>query len=222
MKKILRKIVLKIVIEWQQIKMLMLSKKLYASCDELPKWNFDKILQTNDLKYLIVGYEYGDIEVPENAQKVWEAILEEYNEKIANNKILQFYEMIIDVDELENRAYYGPILLNQIIYRGGEMPKKMREEYIQLLSQYGFKINKEKSLKEEVERLSKQFKVVNMKIETKSKEINDFKEKNFSNNTTTAEIKIKIYKICKVDLDLKRTTVSEWLLWIEEAIKTAA
>lgn len=195
--------------------------RLYQNCDELPKWNFDQIIKTSDLRYLIHGYEYGEANTPKEADVVWDAILEEYHEKTSNNKTLQYFELLDDVDTLENRRYFGTVIIEQLVNRWFQMPKDIKKEYLQQLREFGFYIDERKSFSKEVQKIEKQLRVIDMKIETKRKAIIDFEEKNYTNEgITTLELKVKIQKICKVQLDLKKVAVSEWLLWIDEAMNT--
>lgn len=195
--------------------------RLYQNCDELPKWNFDQIQKTQDLRYLVWGYEYGEIKIPDNAKEVWDAILNEYSEKTGNNKTVQYFELICDINELEDRVYYGSILLDQLIKRGFSMGRDIRKQYVKQLHEFQFYLNEGKPFKTELERLDKQMKVVKMKLEQKNSAKQDFEEKNFnSKGISTIDLKIKIQRVCKIQLDLRKISVTEWLGWIDEALNT--
>lgn len=199
--------------------------RLYSNCDEIPKWNFDKINETQDYKYLVYGYDgWGDVNVPKNAKEVFESIMEEFSELTVSNKTWRYFELVKDVNDLDNRAYFGKMLLNQLAKRRLSMPKDIRDQYAEQLREFGFYLNDGKPFIKEYERLQKQLKVVYMKLEQKSKEAQEFEGKNFTNNEeiSTIKLKVKIQKILKVDLDLKRISVKEWLIWLDEAMNTKA
>lgn len=194
--------------------------RLYLNCDELPKWNFDQVTKHNDLKWLIVGYDYGEAEVPENAQEVWDNILEEYAQLTKSNTTVRYFELIDEIRELSDRFFAGEILLNQLMKRISFMSEEMRKEYVQELRDLRFYLNEGKPFKTEFERLQKQLKAVFTKLEAKTKEAREIEEKNSGEGTSTIQIKVKIQKLLKVNIDLKAISVTEWLQWIEEATQT--
>lgn len=215
MKKRLQTYLIRLV-EW--IKDILFPPVIYTSCEDLKKWNFDKISETNDFKYLISGSENGRKTVaPENGAQIWDGILQEYAELTANNKALQYFEMLADVSDMENRAYFARVLLTQLNSRYHSMREEIRKEYLKELRAVRFYINESKPLKEEIERLARQLKTVETKLEAKTKEAKEFEEKNFTGEVNTTQIKVKIQKALKVQIDLKQISVTEWLEWINEA-----
>ncbi|MCG9970991.1 hypothetical protein [Christiangramia crocea] len=199
--------------------------RFYQNCDEISKWNFDQIQKTQDLRFLVYGYEYGELKFSkgekEKAKEVWDNILNEYSEKTGNNKTLLYFELIYDRNELEDRVYYGSILLTQLSRRSFSMDKDIKKEYIDTLRRYQFLLNEGKPFIDELKRLNNQMKVVKMKLEQKNKAVEDFEEKNFSKEgISTIDLKIKIQRICKIQLDLKNISVTEWLGWINEALNS--
>lgn len=196
---------------------------VYTSCDEIKKWNFDKISETKDFKYLIAGSEFGrKTEAPEDAEIIWDEILEEYALKTKNNKALLYFEMLADISDMDNRAYFAEILLTELNNRYHSMRAEIRNEYLKELRAIRFYINESKPLRAEIERLIRQLKTVQTKLQAKIKEAEDFEEKNFGGEgISTSQIKIKIQKALKVNIDTKQTTLSEWLDWINEVTNGA-
>ena len=52
---------------------------IYKNCETLPVYNFMKIINTDNLDWLIKGYEDGlEYEHKENLEFAWEEIIKEY------------------------------------------------------------------------------------------------------------------------------------------------
>lgn len=204
------------------LKIYFFGQALYTNCGELPKWNFDKIEETKDLKYLVQLSEYGKkCKAPENAEEIWENIREEYALKTQNDKITLYFNLLAEISGMENRIYFAKLILQQLATRGNTMTEAMRKEYINELRALRFYLNESKPFKEEVERLIRQLKTVSTKLEAKTKEAKEFEEKNFKGGeTNTTQLKIRIQRALRVEIDLKKTTVLEWLEWINEAIQS--
>ncbi len=196
--------------------------RLYQNCDELPKWNFDQVTKTKDLRWLICGYEYGEAEVPEAAAEVWENIMDEYGRLAKSNTTIKYFELIDQIRELSDRLFAGEVLVDRYMKRVGMMDKETRKAYAQELRELRFYLNESKPFKDEYERLKKQLKAVRTILEAKTKEAKAIEEKNTTEGATTIQIKVKIQKLLKVNLDLKAISVTEWLQWIEEATQTKA
>jgi len=198
--------------------------RLHQNCDELSKWNFDKIIKTNDLRFLVVGYDgYEQIEIPEDAKKVWENIQEEYLKKTENDKTLGYFELVADIADLKSRAHFADIMIKQLAERSFLMSNEIRKEYISELKAIRFYINEGKPLKGEILKLINQLKAVKMKLELKTKEAKEFENASEDNKgASTLTLKVKIQRALKVNIDLRNTSVSEWLLWIDEVINNKA
>lgn len=218
MKKYIHHILTFIARAWHVVRSYFVTPSLYTSCDELKKWNFDKISETNDYKYLVAGSEFGKTcEAPENGQEIWDGILQEYAEKTENHKTLLYFELLAEISDMENRAYFGEVLLTQLNSRYHSMREEIRKEYFKELRAIRFYINESKPLKNEIERLVRQLKAVKTKLELKAGEAREFEEKNFKGEVSTLQLKVKIQRALKVNIDLKQISVSEWLEWINEA-----
>lgn len=103
------------------------------------------------------------------------------------------------------------------------MDQGTRKEYLRELRQLRFYINEGKPFNTEAEKVLKQLKVVNMKLEQKRKELQEFEEKNFGDNQmSTTQLKVKIERMLKVQLDTKKMSVTEWHEWVNEALQTKA
>lgn len=218
MKKVLQFIAEKLFL----LKIYLFGQSVYTNCDELPKWNFDKIVETKDFRFLIAGSEFGKkTQAPENAAEIWEQIREEYAEKTGNDKLLIYFGMLSDMSDMENRAYFGQTLLHQLATRGDTMTATARKGYIEELRAFRFYLNEGKPFAEEVERLIRQLKSVKTKLEAKAKEVQDFEEKYLKGEEVgTIELKVRIQRILGVNnIDLKAISVTEWLQWIKEAIE---
>ena len=222
MKKRLRHIVKKFASFYSEVKSYFSEPVIYTSCDEIKKWNFDKISETNDLKYLVAGTEYGKkAEAPENAAEIWDNILQEYTEKTENDKALIYFELLSDIDDLEMRIYFVEIILIKLQKHSTWMNEDIKKEYVELLKERRFYFNASKPMRAEIERLERQLKAARTKLQFMLTEAEAFVEKNFkSKNISSTTIKVKIQRALKMHIDFKETTVTEFLEWIKEVTQS--
>ena len=54
--------------------------KYYKSCDSLLLWNFFKVIETGDFKYLVITDDYENLELKEDLGDLWDSIIHEYSE----------------------------------------------------------------------------------------------------------------------------------------------
>lgn len=194
--------------------------RLYENCDQLPMWNFEQIRKHNDFRYLVYGFEgWGDVEVPEDADSVWGDILNEYSELTKNNSTIQYFELYADVSDLETRHYFGAMLLKNIAERWEAMDAEMQKGYINTLKDFRFYLNTSKPFDKELERLMRQLKAVKMKLEQSQAELEQFKDNR--PDSDIVETKVKIQRIIQMPIDLKKTSVKEWLFIVEDAVKSS-
>lgn len=55
--------------------------KKYKSIERIPIWNFNKILETKEVKYLAITDDYEDLKETEDMWEAWNKIFNEYLEK---------------------------------------------------------------------------------------------------------------------------------------------
>lgn len=109
----------------------MLFKKkdiCYQSCNEIPLYNFIKVLAKKDFSYLVVSGS------PKHLDKVWEKILNEYIELTGSEKQTQMLSLMKEVAFLGNKIF----LIKSVEY---SLRIQYSEELVLQLKKLGFNIN---------------------------------------------------------------------------------
>lgn len=191
--------------------------RVYRSCDELPMYNFDKV-KTEGFKWLVYGYDgWGEVETPEDIESIWGDILNEYAQLTENNTSLYYFELLADISDLQTRLTIVSALLYGLESRWHTMAPDVKKDYIQELKDWRFYFNPA-SPKDEFDRMHGQIRAVETKIKIKEKELKDFETAQGKGNEDLNKIKVKIQRIIKMRVDLKITSVKEWLAIVEDAI----
>lgn len=182
---------------------------LFLGTEDMPIYNFDKVISTNDLRYLVVDWDYrSEIEIPEDAESKWDEIYNEYCLKTQNNKSLTYYALISEVSYLETR-YNILIILIKALREGN------KELFGKEINSWGFKFNIKGNVLEQLPLLSNQLRAAKQKIDVRLTSLNAMK----SDEVSTSLIKqcIKLKRVTGLDIDTKKTSVDEWIAIHEEA-----
>ncbi len=177
----------------------------YRSIHYLPVDNFVAISRTGDLRYLlkIEDYEYlPEIDEQENLelQSIWEHIEEEYYNEDTQRKIQA--EVSIGKSLLQLQTKY--MLLNALLFSVAHNPS-----YIKEIEDLGFKINSDKPLKDEVERINKESGQILTRIRIKQKEYERVQQKD--KVIEFEELVDIIEKYKGHQIDTSKITVKKWI-----------
>ncbi len=184
---------------------------LFKSCSDLPIFNFDIVHNSNDFKYLVVGYEgYGDIKIPEGAEERWKEIKAEWIELIDNNEISYYYQLILEVTYLQTRYEVSKILMYQIYSR--EMNEKTLDKYIVELERWDYIYDKEKDKLDEIQRLMNQHRASQNKLGIKKDELEKMAKSNDEDKNSLEKQAVILEQITgKNSIDTKTTSVKKWV-----------
>lgn len=177
----------------------------YRSIHYLPVDNFVAISRTSDLRYLlkIEDYEYLP-EIPEDEslelQSIWEQIEEEYYKEDAQRRVQA--EVTQGKSLLELQTKY--VLLNTLLFAVEYNPS-----YVKDIEELGFKISPERSLKEEVERISKESGQILTRIRIKQKEYERTQQRD--KGIEFEELLDIIEKYKGHQVDTSKITVKKWI-----------
>jgi 6-pyruvoyl-tetrahydropterin synthase len=191
--------------------------RFYAGCEELPIYNFHKVLETSNHAYLVQGWDFvGEIEIDEQvAQKKWEQIYNEYCKLAEDNRSLVYFATYSELLYLESRYHVAGVLLSQIVKRIGE--PEVVDLYITELASWKYKINRQKPLNEELNRMYKQLKQSQNKIQLKKDELKAFTPEDEEGAMTLTEQVVKLEQALKRnEIDPKRVSVAKWIALIKE------
>ena len=195
----------------------MSETRYYRNCDELSVYNFHKVLETNDYSYLIVGFDgYDKLEFDEKeADEIWGNIYEEYCKLTKNNKSLLYFAIFQELLYLKTRYQVARILLMQLSNNNNSEDFVL--ECIERLREWKYKINKEKPLKDELERMIHQLKVSENKIHIKKEELDNLNvEEGDKLSLIEQNVKLEL-ALGKNKIDTKKTSVSEHVALFNEA-----
>lgn len=181
---------------------------IYDNCEVLPIYNFMKIINTDDLTWLVKDNEQTD----EDLTTTWDNIIAEYLDLKKDKRVLQSYDARIVIERLE--AVY--LTCTKLI---GLCTLDIGLENIEKISNALEKHNKKyridlsKPLEEEKKRILKLFKKLKFSI--------DLKKSNFEQEFSAKEefTKIDIYKemanleqsLKRNEIDPKKTVVAKWI-----------
>ena len=194
----------------------MSETRYYRNCNELSVYNFHKILETNNYSYLIVGFdEYEKININEKeASDVWNLIYEEYCKLTEDNKSLLYFAIFQELLYLKTRFEVATTLLKQL--SNGIDDKIVVLKYINALRVWKYKINKDKPLDEELDRMVNQLKASTNKIQIKQSELEDLNVNN-SDKLSLIEQVVKLEQaLGRNEIDIKKTVVSKYIALFKE------
>lgn len=187
---------------------------LYKNCSDLPIWNFNAIKESNDFRYLVVGYDgYKDIEVPKGANERWQEIRNEWVKLIDDNEVAYYYSLVLEVIYLQTRYNVVKTWLNEMFNRP-DMEGETLDLYIKMLKEWKYKWNKKAHKFDNIQRLLKQLKMSQNKISLKLSELEDLKAKYDNEGGDDLSIerqRIIINKSTGFNIDLKTDSVKTWV-----------
>jgi len=190
--------------------------KYYRNCDELPIYNFYKVLERRNYAYLYLDYdEYNEISIDKNIPEVWEKIYEEYLKLVGDNTMLIYYELINDLLYLETRYAIASTLLQQISM--GRMTESTLLAYVLELKRWGYRINLDRPLEQELRLAIKQLKGSENKIRLKKEEKKQLEKRGSKDKMSLIEQVVKLEQaLSRNEIDTKKTVVSKWIALVKE------
>mgnify|MGYP003643953718 CR=1 FL=1 len=190
---------------------------LYKSLDDISIYRFDKALN-GDLRYLSKKKDVEKIIIDVDFQNVWSDLINEYSIRTKNNTTIRIYLLIGEISYLESRNNVVPSLINNIIKSKDE---EITKESIDHINRWGFPINSEKSINEELKKIMIAINNSHTKIKRKTAEYKDL-TKDKGSQLTLIQQKLKLDRHLGVKIDLKKDTVSYWLAcWDELELLTS-
>jgi hypothetical protein len=187
---------------------------LYKDCSDLSIKKFDIIYKTNDFRYLIVGWDgYEEIEVPKGANERWQDIRNEWIDLLDNNVIGYYYQLVLESVYLQTRYNVVKQLLNMIWIRD-EFDEESEKIYVGALAEWNYKWNPKQNKTKEMERLLKQLKRSENKIELKLDELEKLKKENdITDDVSSLEKQaVALEQITgKNNIDTEKTSVRKWV-----------
>jgi len=183
---------------------------LFLGIGDMPIYNFDKILKTNNLSYMVVDWnERKEIKPPEEAVKKWEGIYNKYCELTADNETLTFYSLNSEISYLEMR-YLAIISLVE------NLCEAYKKEIGLRLNKWGIPFNIKGKIKPQLELLKRHIRIAEQNIKIKQRKLKELK-KDDDEGSTILQQKIRLERITTLKIDLRKTSVEEWIELHNEA-----
>lgn len=149
---------------------------LYKNCSDIPLHNFNVVYNTNDLKFLIVGYNgYDEVKPPKEANERWQEIKNEWVKLLGNATTAYYYQLLQETIYLQTRYNAVRSLLEQIFKRDDIQGAKL-DEFTEGLALWKYKWQKGQTREKNLMRLLKQQKASENKIKIKVSELEEMKK----------------------------------------------
>lgn len=183
---------------------------LFLGIGDMPIYNFDKVLKTNNLSYLVILWnERNEIEVPKEANNLWDEIYNEYCEKTANNDALTFYSLSAEIGYLEMRYSAIFTLVNNLC-------EAYKEPLGRALNKWGVPFNIKGKIEPQIKQLESNLKFAAHIIERKKSKLEGLKPED-DEQISLIQQKIKLERTTEIKINLKETSVEEWIELHNEA-----
>lgn len=182
---------------------------LYLGISDLPIYRFDKIQNTMNLSYLVVDYnERNQVEIPKEAEALWDEIESEWQKRTHNNEAMNRYALYDELSHLETRFR----ILTSLIYGLNE---KNKEAFAKEIKAWGFSVNLKDTPKVRLKSLERQLRAAKMRISLKSDELEELSKGGES--ISLIKQKVKLERVLGFKIDTRQTPVEEWLAIYDEA-----
>lgn len=182
----------------------------HKSCSTLPIYNFYKILDTSDLRFLIVGYsELNDsnVKITNDAKKLLDSIIEEYLELTNNNEVILGLRLRMLIDEQEFERNILVKILD--IYNDFKI-----SDVLLLLNEFGFNIKIDEDLDvqiievtQRIKGLDNKIKINNIKYNARFKKDENKNKMNLEKEALILEMNLNLGR----EIDVYTTSVLKWI-----------
>lgn len=194
--------------------------KIYKTCRTLNMFRFYEILDTKDYKYLIDDYDNVEItpELQKELNEIWSKLFNEYITLKDDKEIRLSFKKLMIISRLETKLSICISLLNGFV---SQTTKKGQKQYIKELSAWGYPINQNKPVQDEVDRIIRNFKTLRSGIKMKKIAY----EKEFKSELSKEKISID-EQVANVEqalgknfIDQHKATVSTWVSYVKQAVR---
>lgn len=196
---------------------------LYKDCNELSIWNYIQIMATKDLKYLIKS---GPSISNEKLASKMEQINKEFSELRGEETMVNKFDLLSYKEELNLQVHYGSIIVDRLYNRLtlNLIAKQTFDGLIAELENWGFYLDKETPLIEELENVRNEINALQTTIDSLQAEIYpEVEEKEMDENDNVSlnfhSILLTYQRILKIDrINPKKTSLLEFVA-IEKQVK---
>lgn len=184
------------------------NRYVYENIDEIPVYNFFKCCEG---KY---NYMYNDRkgEVNDDVIDTFKKLHDKYCALTISNKTLKYYRLIGEVEYMEKKLIFMPVLVNLLI----KTPVKSNTPIIKEIKNWGYKINNDKELKPQLENITQRLNNLKTKLKRTNDELTQLNEGNGENISLPKQV-AKLKSILKgVSVDIYRDSVATWVAYWDQ------
>lgn len=193
--------------------------RIYKSIDTLPLWNFAKVMESNDIRYLFVLKHYDDLPEQNISKDIWDSIMIEYFEHIGGQKTKKYILELSNLIKLRKKYTLITNATYVLCYKKDVELINIVTKYIHTFNTlFEFKQDNDKEYYQSIVEADRNANSLKDLITMKSME---FESKYKSKGNT----KFDLYKVLtaflkfyKVQIDPKTTTVREFIALQQEMV----
>lgn len=187
---------------------------IYKKCDEMPLWNFQKYLETNELKYFTK-----ELKEVKGLDIVMNKFFEEYLELTQNNAVFQRFSKIYKLLKLEGKYNCVSLILKSLYSFDKGLGMELFQALVWELEKWNYRIDRSKDIFTQLENITQRLQNLKTQIEVLQLELkNDDKQE--SQSIESQLISVSRILELKYKLDAKEITIKEWVEFQKQAETT--
>ncbi|QHB39091.1 hypothetical protein snork62_gp061 [Flavobacterium phage vB_FspS_snork6-2] len=179
----------------------------------MPLYNFKMFIETNDLKYFS-----SDFKEDSKLQNIADLFFTDYIELTNNRKVENRYITMFEIMRLENKYKCVSLLLKSLWNYDKLQGKENFDKMIDILEQWNYKIDRNKEVFEQIEKIANRIQGIKTKIELLRAKLDDGqKEKSDKPNFEKELINIGRILELRYSLKIKELNVAEFIGYQKQA-----
>ena len=189
------------------------SANYFDNCEKMPLYNFKMFIETNDLKYFS-----SDLKQSSRLQNVADLFFTDYIELTNNRKVENRYITMFEIMRLENKYKCVSLLLKSLWHYDKLQGKENFDKMIDILEQWNYKIDRNKEVFEQIEKIANRIQGIKTKIELLRAKLDEGqKEKADKPNFEKELINITRILELRYSLKIKELNVAEFISYQKQA-----
>jgi hypothetical protein len=185
---------------------------IYDKCENLPLWNFQKYLETNDVKYFAKEHkEHKDL------PDIITAFFGEYLELTKNQKIIIRFERAHKIMRLTIKYNTVSLILKTLYNYNKGLDFEIFKQLVEELQKWNYKIDKNKDIFEQLEKIYNRIQGIKTQIEVLEDELKD-EDVVESSSIDGQLISVSRCLDLKYQLNAKEITVLQWIEYQKQAV----
>jgi len=185
----------------------------YLSVEDLPIWNYTKIVE-GDYRWMLrifTGYE--EVVIPNNAPEIFDSIQEDYYKLVKTHRSQDYFELLVEISDLKARHDAVIALAKSLELTEDDEVRSMIYDEI---SNNRIAIRRNLDHSSQIDSILAQLRGLKTKIGKKELDLEKYKKEDGDEQSIFKQ-KINLEKILEVKINLKETVLKEWAELIKMA-----